>query len=296
MPADGCDTGAERHDLLTTFEGERDRLVGLAAHVLGSRAEADDVVQEAWLRLSRTDRIDDPAAWLTTVVTRLCLDTRRRHGTRTRAEGAAPSRPEPIEPDADVVAGERVGEAVHVVLDRLAPAERVAFVLHDVFGHPFDEVSAVLGRSDTAVRQLASRARRRVAGTPVPDDEVARAEHTVIVDAFLAAARGGDLAALMSLLAPDAVMLPDRHAQAMGVPPVFDGAIAVADRFNGAKGAAPVTLDGERGAAWIARGTVMVAFVFHVGAGRIHEIEQIADPDVLATFTITRRRPQGADA
>jgi len=280
---------------LTDFEAERSRLTAIASRILGSSADAEDMVQEAWLRLSRADQVDDPAAWLTTVTTRLCLDDLRKRGTRavTEAEvcaGAASVDPE-ADPGADAVLAERVGDAMQVVLDGLAPAERAAFVLHDVFGYPFDEISAILGRSGTAVRQLASRARRKVQGVPEPvASQAARAESHRVVDAFLTAARGGDLAALLLLLAPDAVMRADLVGQKMGTDPLYDGAPAVAARLNGARGAAPVTIDGELGAAWIQAGAVKVAFVFHVEAGQVREVELIADRDVLATMDVVRTR------
>ena len=274
---------------LTDFEAERPRLAAIAARILGSPIEADDVLQEARLRLSRTDDVDDLPAWLTTVVTRLCLDHLRKRRTRSEVEANAPIDSAPTEPEADAMLAERVGEAMQVVLDTLAPAERAAFVLHDVFGYPFDEISAVLGRSGTAVRQLASRARRKVQGVPEPAvEQTARTDSRRVVDAFLVAARGGALATLLSLLAPDAVMRADLVGQRMGTSPVYDGAAAVAERFNGAKGAAPVTIDGELGAAWIAAGTVKVAFVFQVEAGLVREIELIADHDVLATMDVSR--------
>lgn len=274
---------------VTDFEAERPRLTAIATRILGSAADADDVLQEAWLRLSGTDGVDDLPAWLTTVVTRLCLDHLRKRRTRSQAEAEAPADPTPVDPEADALLAERVGGAMQVVLDALAPAERAAFVLHDVFGYRFDEISAVLGRSGTAVRQLASRARRKVQGAPEPAAErAARVESGHVVDAFLAAARGGELATLLSLLAPDAVMRADLVGQGMGTEARYDGAAAVAARFNGAKGAAPVTIDGETGAAWIMHRTVKVVFAFHVEAGLVREIELIADPDVLATLDVVR--------
>jgi RNA polymerase sigma factor (sigma-70 family) len=273
------------------FDAERSRLTAIAVRILGSEADADDVLQEAWLRLSRTDDVDDLPAWLTTVVTRLCLDHLRKRRTRSEADAEVPADPAPVDPEADALFAERLGGAMQVVLDALAPAERAAFVLHDVFGYPFDEVSAVMGRSGTAVRQLASRARRKVQGAPEPvASQVRRTESRVVVDAFLTAARGGDLATLLLLLAPDAVMRADLVGQKMGTNPAYDGADAVAARFNGARGAAPVTIDGELGAAWIHAGAVRVAFVFHVEAGLVREIELIADPDVLATMDVIRAR------
>jgi RNA polymerase sigma-70 factor (ECF subfamily) len=272
------------------FEAERPRLTAIATRILGSRTEADDVLQEARLRMAGADGVDDLPAWLTTVVTRLCLDQLRKRRTRSEFEADAHTVRAPVDPESDALLAERVGEALEVVLDTLAPAERAAFVLHDVFGYPFDEISAVLGRSGTAVRQLASRARRKVQGTPESTaEQTARVERRRVVDAFLAAARGGDLATLLSLLAPDAVMRADLVGQQMGTIPVYSGAAAVAGRFNGAKGAAPVTIDGELGAAWIAAGAVKVAFVFHVEAGLVREIELIADQDVLVNMDVTRR-------
>ena len=237
------------------------------------------MLQEAWLRLSRTDPVDDLPAWLTTVVTRLCLDQLRKRRTRSEAEAEAPADRAPVDPEADALLAERTGDAMQVVLDSLAPAERAAFVLHDVFGYPFDEISAIMGRSGTAVRQLASRARRKVQGAPEPvASQATRAENRRVVDAFLTAARGGDLATLLSLLAPDAVMRADLVGQSMGTEAVYDGAEAVAARFNGSRGAMPVAIDGELGAAWIHAGSTKVAFVFHVEAGLVHEVELIADP------------------
>jgi RNA polymerase sigma factor (sigma-70 family) len=275
------------------FDAERPRLLAIASRILGSEADADDVLQEAWLRFSRTDDIDDLPAWLTTVVTRLCLDHLRRRRTRAEAESEAKPQADvaPVDPEAGALLAERMGGAMEVVLDTLAPAERAAFVLHDVFGYPFDEISSVLGRSGTAVRQLASRARRKVEGAPEPAEaQAARDESRRVVDAFLAASRGGDLSTLLLLLAPDAVMRADLVGQQMGTEPVYDGASAVAARFNGAKGALPVAIDGDLGGAWILAGEVKVAFAFHVEAGQVREIELIADPDVLASLDVVRVR------
>ncbi len=273
------------------FDAERPRLTAIASRILGSEADADDVLQEAWLRYSRTDDVDNLPAWLTTVVTRLCLDHLRKRHTRSEAEAEVPTDTVPVDPEAGALLAERMGGAMEVVLDTLAPAERAAFVLHDVFGYPFDEISSVLGRSGTAVRQLASRARRKVEGAPEPAEvQAAGDESRRVVEAFLAASRGGDLSTLLLLLAPDAVMRADLIGQQMGTEPVYDGAAAVAARFNGAKGAAPVTIDGDLGGAWILAGEVKVAFAFHVEAGQVREIELIADPDVLATLEVIRSR------
>jgi RNA polymerase sigma-70 factor (ECF subfamily) len=274
----------------TDFAAERPRLTAIATRILGSGTDADDIVQEAWLRLARTDGVDDLPAWLTTVVTRLCLDQLRRRRTRSMAEAEADAAAEPgpvVDPETDALLAEQVGDAMQVVLDTLAPAERAAFVLHDVFGYPYEEITTILGRSGTAVRQLASRARRKVQGKPEPAAvQSQRTEHRRVVDSFLTAARGGDLSTLLSLLAPDVVMRADLVGQQMGTEPVYAGSSAVADRMNGARGALPVTIDGDLGAAWIHRGTVKVAFVFDVEAGLVREVELIADPDVLATMDV----------
>jgi RNA polymerase sigma-70 factor (ECF subfamily) len=277
---------------VTDFDAERPRLHVLATRILGSEADADDVLQEAWLRGSRADAVDALPAWLTTVVTRLCLDQLRRRRTRSVMEAAVPDELAPVDPEADALLAEMTGDAMQVVLDALAPAERAAFVLHDVFGYPFDEVSAVMGRSSTAVRQMASRARRKLRGVPETSaSQASRAENQRIVDAFLTAARGGELATLLSLLAPNAVMRADLVGQSMGTEPTYEGAEAVAARFNGTRGAMPVTIDGELGAAWIQAGSTKVAFVFHLDeAGLVSEVELIADPDVLATLDIVRVR------
>lgn len=273
---------------VSMFEAERPRLINIATKILGASAEADDVVQEAWIRLSRVDDVDNPPAWLTTVVTRLCVDLLRKQRTQSNAEDEAPVEAGPVDPEADALVTDQVGGAMQVVLDTLAPPERAAFVLREVFDYPFHDISAVLGRSDTAVRKLASRARHKVRGAPDSNaaDWARSAESRRVVSAFLAAARGGELSTLLSLLAPDAVMHTDLVGQRMGASPVYEGHTSVASRFDGAQGAAPVAIDGEPGAAWIVGGTVRAAFVFHVRAGLIREIELIADPDVLATMDV----------
>ena len=277
---------------LGDFDAERPRLIAIAIRILGSEADADDVLQEAWLRYARTDAVDDLPAWLTTVVTRLCLDQLRKRHSRSEVESKVTDGRAAVDPEADALLAAMTGDAMQVVLESLAPAERAAFVLHDVFGYPFEEVSAIMGRSGTAVRQLASRARRKVQGQPEPTSSPAtRADNRRVVDAFLAAAHGGDLATLLSLLAPDVVMRADLVGQSMGTDPAYEGAEAVAARFNGSRGAMPVTIDGELGAAWIQAGSTKVAFVFHLDeGGLVHEVELIADPEVLGTMDIVRVR------
>jgi RNA polymerase sigma-70 factor (ECF subfamily) len=196
-----------------------------------------------------------------------------------------------MDPETDALLAEQIGDAMQVIFDTLAPAERATLVLHDVFGFSFDEISVIMGRSDTAVRQLASRARRKVRGVPEPvEAQSVCAENQRVVSAFLTAARGGDLATLLSLLAPDAVMRADLVAQKMGTDSLYDSPSAVAGRFNGTRGAVPVTIDGELGAAWIHARSVKVVFVFHVESSQIYEVELIADPEVLATLDVVRIR------
>jgi len=293
--------GGERQDdvidqVATDFEALRPRLTAIAVRILGSRVDADDVLQEAWFRLSGADNVEDPPAWLTTVVTRLCLDHLRKRTKRSEIEAKARVDATPSDPEVDAVLAETVGDAMAIVIDTLAPAERVAFVLHDVFGYPFDAVSVALGRSESAVRQLASRARRKVRGLPdAVDSQAQRAASRNVVDAFLSAARGGDLGSLLALLAPDAIMRSDAFAQRMGTEPVYDGAGAVAARFNGNRGALPTLIDGDLGASWFLGGEVKVAFIFHVEGGHIREVELIGDPEVLRTLDITRVRRSRRD-
>src|ERR671912_197891 len=207
----------ERDYLAERFEEHRSHLRAVAYRMLGSVSEVDDAVQEAWLRLNRADTtdIDNLGGWLTTVVARVCLDMLRSRQSR-REEPLTPDAPEPVatgtrgsSPEHEALLAESVGLALLVVLDRLAPAERVAFVLHDVFAVPFTEIAAILKRSPTATRKLTSRARRRIQGAaPGPDAEVIRHRH--VVDAFLAAARGGDIKALLAVLDPNVVRRADR--------------------------------------------------------------------------------------
>lgn len=280
-------------NLEAAFETERSRLTVIAERILGSRHDASDVVQEAWLRLSRsdTDDIDSLPAWLTRVVTRLCLDHLRKSSTRARIESQAPASSSAGDPAEDSVLADQVGAAMHVMMDSLAPAERVAFVLHDVFGYPFEDIAGLVGRSETATRKLASRARHKLQDAPESvDDKRVSDEHRRVVDAFLTAARSGEMGVMLSLLAPDAVMRADSVGIEMGTEPVYIGAAAVAERFNGAKGAVPVTLDGDLAAAWIAASDIKVAFVFHIEAGLVYEVELLADPEILATLTVERVR------
>lgn len=275
--------------LAAGFEAERPRLLGIATRVLGDHAEAEDVVQQAWLRLDRAvardgTEIDNLAAWLTTVTTRLCLDRLR---ARTpvpvedpRLDDAAlePWSDPASDPADDVALADTVGIALQAVIDRLSPRERVAFVLHDSFGFDFATIGAVLDTSPVAARKLASRARAKVA-QPAPEDALADWE---VVDAFMAAARGGDLERLLQLLAPDAVVGADQAAVLAGTPASIEGRDEVAAFFNGSAHAAMAVFVGDRPAsAWFHRGAAAVVFDFEVVDGRVRAITFRADPDVL---------------
>lgn len=283
-------------DLSARFESERTRLRGVAQRMLGDTHEADDVVQETWLRLARAD-VSDVAnlpGWLTTVTSRICLDHLRSRTARPEAAwsdeaaaGWASDAPGPAE-EAELAEG--VGQALGVVLDSLAPAERLAYVLHDVFAVPFEEVSRILGRSPVATRQLASRARRRLQ-TPEEPDDLTSADRDV-VDAFMRASRENDFDALLELLDPEAEVLVDAAAAAMGSAfMVSSGARAVAETFAGkARAALPAVLDGRPAAVWQHRGESRLAFAFTVEDGRVVQIELLADPLVLGRLGRPQKR------
>jgi RNA polymerase sigma factor (sigma-70 family) len=260
------------------FETERPRLLGLASRVLSDPFEAEDVVQQAWLRLHGTDAdIDNLPAWLTTVTVRLCLDRLRRRTPVPVAEiDVRETAPDPAD---EVALADTVGVALQVVLDRLTPGERVAFVLHDSFGFQFPTIAAVLDTTPTAARKLASRARAKVK-QPAPEDRLADWE---VVDAFLAAAREGDFIRLVQLLAPDAVVAGDEAAILAGAPARIDGRQEVATFFNGAAAAAVAVFVGDRpGAAWFHRGEARVAFAFTIADGVVRRIDLRADQQLLA--------------
>jgi len=276
-------------DRTETFEAERPRLLGIATRVLGDHAEAEDVVQQAWLRLDRavtrdgTD-IENLPAWLTTVTTRLCLD-RLRARTPVPVEDPhledAVHEPwaEPVtDPADDVALADTVGIALQAVIDRLSPRERVAFVLHDSFGFDFATIGAVLDTSPVAARKLASRARAKVT-QPSAEDSLADWE---VVDAFMAAARGGDFERLLQLLAPDAVVGADEAAVLAGTPASIEGRDEVAAFFNGSAQAAMAVFVGDRPAsAWFHRGAAAVVFDFEVADGMVRSITFRAEPGVL---------------
>ena len=284
----------DEHELLAErFEQNRTRLRAVAYRMLGSSNGADDAVQEAWLRLSRSDSsgVENLAGWLTTVVARVCLDMLRSRAARHEEpwDPHGPGTIEPsseIDPEHDALLGDAVGLALLVVLETLAPAERVAFVLHDMFAVPFDDIAPIVGRSPAAARQLASRARRRVQGASVPDADLSRQRE--IVNAFLAAARGGDFDALLAVLDPDVVLRADPAAVQAGASSELRGAAEVAGTFAGrARVARPALIDGAVGLVWAPGGSPRVVFGLTITGGRIVEIDLIADPDRLRELDLT---------
>src|SRR5215813_5788234 len=260
---DNTTTDALNYDpLADRFEAERTHLRAVAYRMLGSLWEADDAVQECWLQLSRADTgsIKNLGAWLTTVVGRVCLDMlRARHSRREELLGDHELEPgrrheDAIDPEQEALLADSVGLALLVVLDRLNPAERLAFVLHDLFDVPFEEIAAIVSRSPTAARQLASRARRRVQGTGVAPDAYLAPQRTV-VEAFLAASRAGNFEALLTLLDPEVVFRADRTAVALGASEQILGAVSVARHFLGrAQAARAVLVNGAVGAVVAPRG------------------------------------------
>ena len=277
---------SENEWLAERFEDNRTHLTSVAYRMLGSPTEADDAVQETWLRLSRSDTsdVENLRGWLTTTVARVCLDMLRSRRAR---------RSEPLDeheiahdetPERDAILADSVGLALLVVLDQLDPAERLAFVLHDMFAVPFEEIAPIVQRSPAAARQLASRARRRVQGAEAPDD---RARQRELVDAFLAASRDGNFEALLAVLDPDVVVRADAAAAAMGADAEVRGADAVTKTFAGrAKAARRAMVGGEPGLIWAQGGVPRVAFVFTVARGKIIEIEMVADQERLHSLKI----------
>lgn len=285
------------HDWLAErFEADRPRLRGVAYRLLGSSSEAEDAVQEAWLRLSRAGAsdVENLGGWLTTVVSRVCLDMLRSRRSRREEplppEAAAPAVGASAEREA--LLAESVGVAMLAVLQRLGPAERVAFVLHDVFGVSFEEIAGIVGRTPVAARQLASRGRRRVQGASADGRAADVARRREIVEAFFRASRAGDLQALLAVLDPDVVLRPDGAALELGartgwLMSELHGAEAVAAQFNGRAQAARLALiDGVPGGVWAPGGTPRVAFGFTILNGRVVGIELAADAERLGRMRI----------
>jgi len=288
---DECDWLAER------FEDNRGHLRAVAYRMLGSVSEADDAVQEYWLRLSRSDPsgVENLQAWFTTGVARVCLDMLRSKKSR-REEPLEPHIPEPIvsradgvDPEHEALLADSVGLALLVVLETLAPAERLAFVLHDTFAIPFDEIAPLVERTPAAARQLASRARRRVQGAPVPDVDLDRQRE--LVDAFLAAARGADFDALLAVLDPDVVLRIDRGARPPDASRDVRGAFAVAKRgvaFSRlAPFAGPALVNGGAGFVVVRHGRLLGVAGFTVANGKIVEIDLLMDPGRLHEVDLT---------
>lgn len=291
--------------LASRFEGARPRLQAVALRMLGSHAAAEDAVQEAWLRLhrSRTDDIDNLEGWLTTVVSRICLDALKSGAARR--ERAVEELPEPVaagEPRDELVrdpaeaaaTADAVGAALLVVLDQLGPTERLAFVLHDLFGVPFDEVAPIVDTSPANARQLASRARRKVRGG---ESEPDRRRQREVVDAFLEAAREGRFERLLTMLDPDIELRADAfsvqaaatrvHLGAPALAPVLRGRGAVAEVFSGRAAAAqPAFVDGVPAAVWAPGGTTRSAWVLTIADGVITRIEMLGDPGTLADLDV----------
>ena len=280
------------------FEQNRTRLRAVAYRMLGSLAEADDAVQEAWLRLSRSDAsgVDNLGAWLTTVVARVCLNVLRSRNTR-REEPFGVHMPDPVispadgtNPEDEALLADSVGLALNVVLDTLTPAERLAFVLHDMFDLPFEEIAPMVGRSPDAARQLASRARRRVRGAAVhaPDPDIGRQRE--VVDAFFAAARRGDFDALVAVLDPDVVLRSDGGTALPEVSVVLHGSAAVVGHGLRVQDPAaiyrPVLVNGAVGMVVILRGQLVAVAGFTVSRGKVTEIDILADPERLARIDL----------
>jgi RNA polymerase sigma factor (sigma-70 family) len=285
---------AERDVLAARFEAERGRLRAVAYRMLGSLTEAEDAVQEAWLRLARTDyrAIDNLSGWLTTVVSRVCLDLLRTRTAR-REETLKVRLPDPVvtygdesDPEAEALLADSVGLALFVVLETLSPAERLAFVLHDTFAMPFEEIARMLGRSADATKMLASRARRRVRGAvPAPDADLTR--QRAVVDAFLGAARGGDFEALVAVLDPDVVLRADTPAGLVTVTGARDVAGRASTFARIAARVRPVLVNGAPGVlAVTADGAPMTLMAFTVAGGRIAGIDSISDPGRLARLNL----------
>jgi RNA polymerase sigma-70 factor (ECF subfamily) len=284
----------EKDFLAQQFEANRGRLRGVAYRMLGSLSEAEDAVQEAWLRLGRTDAagVDNLGGWLTTVVARICLDMLRSRKAR-REDALDAAGPEPVANDnieavleQESQLADSVGLALLVVLQTLAPAERIAFVLHDMFDLPFDEIAPVVGRSPTAARQLASRARRRVQGKAAEPDADRDAQRRV-VDAFLTAARGGDMQGLLAALDPDIVVRSDAAARKLGASPEVHGAERVARFYLGkAQEARPALVDGSVGIVVAPRGRLFLALKLTFANNRIAGIDVVADPAQLRNIDV----------
>jgi RNA polymerase sigma-70 factor (ECF subfamily) len=285
----------ELNGLAARFEANRPRLRAVAYRMLGSASEADDAIQEAWLHVSRSaaDGVENLNGWLTTVVARVCLDMLRSRKSRREEpltddpRGAALT--SEMSPESEAVLADSVGLAMLIVLDKLEPAERVAFVLHDMFDLPFGQIAGITGRSPAAARQLASRARRRVRGTPsVTGTGLARQRE--VVEAFLAASRGGDFEALLAVLDPDVTLQADEAVTPPGVPRQLKGATVIARQglafSRRAQSARLALVNGAVGLIVAPRGRLSIAVSLTIVNGKITEMDVVADPERLATLDL----------
>jgi RNA polymerase sigma factor (sigma-70 family) len=275
------------------FQEHQPHLRAVAYRMLGSLSEADDAVQDTWVRVSRTeaDEVTNPKAWLTTIVARICLNVLRARSTR-QEESLEASVPDLIvgveggpDPEHEVLLADSVGLALQIVIDTLTPGERLAFVLHDIFQVPFGEIASMIGRTPQTTRQLASRARRRIKGAQVPSPEHDLARQRAVVDAFFAAGREGDFDALVALLHPDVVGRADFGPSRPSRSTVVRGAAAVADlasMWSNAAEVRPVLVNGAAGAVITMGGRPFAVMAFTVADDRIAEIDTIADPDRVA--------------
>ncbi|GGE92975.1 sigma-70 family RNA polymerase sigma factor [Mycetocola zhadangensis] len=283
--------------LADAFESHRPRLRAVAYRMLGSLSEADDAVQETWLRLSRSDAdaIENLGGWLTTVASRVCLNMLRARATRAE-QPFPPHTPDPIvsrvdasDPEHEALLGDSVGLALLVVLDTLTPTERLAFVLHDIFAVPFGDVATILAVSEPAARQLASRARRRVGTAPMPDADPAR--QRAVVDAFFAASRRGDFAALLTLLDPDAVLRSDGGPDRVSLSRVLRGGRSIGEQAimfaQGAPFAQPAIVNGAAGVVVARNGQALSVMGFVVRADAIAAIDVLADPVRLSRLDLS---------
>jgi RNA polymerase sigma-70 factor (ECF subfamily) len=278
--------------LTTTFEENRPRLTALASRMLSSKTEADDALQEAWIRFNRADTsgVDNLGAWLTTVVSRVCLNTLQSRRTRSSdpldADLPETNPNETVsDPEHEALLADSVGLALLILLDSLTPTERVAFVLHDMFAVPFEEIAPIVGRNAAATRQLASRARRRIqhANTDHGPD---RLRQSRLVDAFLQAARRGDFAALVELLDPDVMLRSDAAAVRLGATEEARGAETIASLTRRARGVQPALIDGAPAVVGLRRGRPHIALLFTFFNNKIVAIEIVAEPERLATFDL----------
>jgi RNA polymerase sigma factor (sigma-70 family) len=277
--------------LAERFEENRPRLRAVAQRMLGSQGEAEDAVQETWLRVSRAGAGDvgNLEGWLTTITARICLNMLQSRRSRPE-EPAGAELPEPAgqDPADQVLLADSIGQALLVILDTLAPAERVAFVLHDMFAVPFEEIAPIVDRSPAAARQLASRARRRVQGTPLDEAAADVTRQQELVAAFLAASQHGDFAALLEMLDPDVVLTSDQEAARIGAPAEVRGTTSVAGVFSGrAEEARLALIDSAAGLVWAPGGRPRVVFTFTITRGRIAAIDMTADRNRLRQLEIT---------